>query len=164
MGKYVVLPIALPSDEFRTNPADVSTGTRWSQLRTENGSSVTSTIWILIVLFSSQYSCRPDLWIPLGHLVFVGAQLDTQDLLEKSVLLQSFSDSPADLSDPLWVLGHRKTKEARPEKLHRPDSAGPGPDPDSDHEPEPGCVSIKSDWSNDHIIDFKGQQPMAANR
>ncbi|KAM9359409.1 NLR family CARD domain-containing protein 3-like [Symphorus nematophorus] len=33
----------------------------------------------------------------------------------------------------------------------RPESAKPGPEP----EPEPSCVSFKSDWSKDAIIDFK---------
>uniref|UniRef100_A0A671YUT7 NACHT domain-containing protein n=1 Tax=Sparus aurata TaxID=8175 RepID=A0A671YUT7_SPAAU len=35
----------------------------------------------------------------------------------------------------------------------RPASTGPGP--------EPSCVSLKSDWSNEHPIDFKGQPPPA---
>lgn len=29
-------------------------------------------------------------------------------------------------------------------------------------EPESSCVSFKSDWSNDHLIDFTGQLPSAA--
>ncbi|XP_028457741.1 NLR family CARD domain-containing protein 3-like [Perca flavescens] len=40
-------------------------------------------------------------------------------------------------------------------RIHqRPDSA----------KPELSCVSIKSDWSNDHIINFKGEQPSAEKR
>ncbi|KAK2917322.1 hypothetical protein Q8A73_004081 [Channa argus] len=35
----------------------------------------------------------------------------------------------------------------RPEKLHRPDSAGPGP--------EPSCVSMKSGWSMEHPLHFR---------
>ncbi|KAF1371405.1 hypothetical protein PFLUV_G00278670 [Perca fluviatilis] len=31
-------------------------------------------------------------------------------------------------------------------------------------EPEPSCVSFKSDWSNDHFINFKGEQPSAEKR
>ncbi|KAK2857256.1 hypothetical protein Q5P01_005991 [Channa striata] len=46
----------------------------------------------------------------------------------------------------------------RPEKLHRPDSAGPGPGP------EPSCVSMKSDQSNVHIINFKGGQPAVVKK
>ncbi|XP_030608470.1 protein NLRC3-like [Archocentrus centrarchus] len=37
---------------------------------------------------------------------------------------------------------------------------GPGPEP----EPEPSCVSLKSDQSKFDLIDFKGQQPSAAER
>ncbi|KAF3688317.1 hypothetical protein EXN66_Car003989 [Channa argus] len=48
-----------------------------------------------------------------------------------------------------------QTKAQRPEKLHRPDSAGPGPDPDSDHEPEPSCVSMKSDGSMEAPLHFR---------
>ncbi|XP_067357124.1 NLR family CARD domain-containing protein 3-like isoform X2 [Channa argus] len=48
-----------------------------------------------------------------------------------------------------------QTKAQRPEKLHRPDSAGPGPEPDSDHEPEPSYVSVKSDWSKIEPVDFR---------
>ncbi|KAK2857248.1 hypothetical protein Q5P01_005983 [Channa striata] len=44
----------------------------------------------------------------------------------------------------------------RPEKLHRPDSAGPGPGP--------SCVSMKSDWSNDRRVDFKGRRPSDRKR
>ncbi|KAK2917229.1 hypothetical protein Q8A73_003975 [Channa argus] len=46
----------------------------------------------------------------------------------------------------------------RPEKLHRPDSAGPGPGP------EPSCVSMKSDLSHDRLINFKRQQPPAVEK
>ncbi|XP_033181886.1 LOW QUALITY PROTEIN: NLR family CARD domain-containing protein 3-like [Anabas testudineus] len=45
-----------------------------------------------------------------------------------------------------------QTKAQRPEQQQRP--AFP--------EPELSCVSLKSGWSNDHLIDFKEQQP--ANR
>ncbi|XP_067357058.1 protein NLRC3-like isoform X1 [Channa argus] len=40
-----------------------------------------------------------------------------------------------------------QTKAQRPEKLHRPDSAGPGP--------EPSCVSMKSGWSMEHPLHFR---------
>ncbi|KAF1393403.1 hypothetical protein PFLUV_G00015320 [Perca fluviatilis] len=42
----------------------------------------------------------------------------------------------------------------------RPESPESEPEP----EPEPSCVSFKSDWSNDHYINFKGEQPSAENR
>ncbi|XP_067357088.1 NLR family CARD domain-containing protein 3-like isoform X2 [Channa argus] len=48
-----------------------------------------------------------------------------------------------------------QTKAQRPEKLHRPDSAGTGPDPDSDHEPEPSCVSMMSNLSMEPPIAFR---------
>lgn len=38
----------------------------------------------------------------------------------------------------------------------RPDCAGFGP--------EPSCVSLKSDWSNGRLLDFKREQPSAAQR
>ncbi|GLD75136.1 protein NLRC3-like protein, partial [Lates japonicus] len=46
------------------------------------------------------------------------------------------------------------------QQQHTPDSAGPGPGPG----PGPSCVSMKSDHSHDHYIDFKGRQPSAAKR
>ncbi|XP_028430230.1 NLR family CARD domain-containing protein 3-like [Perca flavescens] len=42
----------------------------------------------------------------------------------------------------------------------RPESPESEPEP----EPEPSCVSFKSDRSNDHYINFKGEQPSAENR
>ncbi|XP_078101538.1 uncharacterized protein LOC144514228 isoform X4 [Sander vitreus] len=44
----------------------------------------------------------------------------------------------------------------------RPES--PEPEPGPEPGPEPSCVSFKSDWSNDRLIDFKGQQPSAEKR
>ncbi|XP_067357101.1 NLR family CARD domain-containing protein 3-like isoform X1 [Channa argus] len=42
-----------------------------------------------------------------------------------------------------------QTKAQRPEKLHRPDTAGPG------SEPEPSCVSMKSDGSMEAPLHFR---------
>ncbi|KAK2815398.1 hypothetical protein Q5P01_025865 [Channa striata] len=48
---------------------------------------------------------------------------------------------------------------SRPEKINGgPDSAGPGPGP------EPSCVSMKSNWSNDRLINFKGRRPSDRKR
>ncbi|KAM9362016.1 protein NLRC3-like isoform 1-T1 [Symphorus nematophorus] len=47
------------------------------------------------------------------------------------------------------------------QRIHqRPESAKPGPGPG----PGPSCVSFKSDQSNDRLIDFKGEEPSAAQR
>ncbi|XP_073323137.1 protein NLRC3-like [Pagrus major] len=66
--------------------------------------------------------------------------------------------------------------EAQSPEEQRPDSAGPGPGPGPEPSysagpgpgpgpgPEPSCVSFKSDWSNDRLIDFKGEQASAAQR
>ncbi|XP_073342942.1 protein NLRC3-like [Pagrus major] len=43
-------------------------------------------------------------------------------------------------------------------------SAGPRPGPGPGPGPEPSCVSFKSDWSTDRYIEFKGEQPSAAQR
>ncbi|KAK2847604.1 hypothetical protein Q5P01_010603 [Channa striata] len=48
----------------------------------------------------------------------------------------------------------------RPEKLHRPDSAGTGPGP----EPGPSCVSLKSDRSHHCPLNFKGRRPSDRKR
>ncbi|XP_067357089.1 NLR family CARD domain-containing protein 3-like [Channa argus] len=55
-----------------------------------------------------------------------------------------------------------QTKAQRPEKLHRPDSAGPR----SASGPETviGCLSITSDRSNDRLIYFKRKQPVASKK
>ncbi|XP_073340459.1 protein NLRC3-like [Pagrus major] len=50
--------------------------------------------------------------------------------------------------------------EAQSPEQQRPDSAGPGPGPGPG--PEPSCVSFKSDQSHNRLIDFKGEQPSAA--
>uniref|UniRef100_A0A3Q3T036 NLR family CARD domain-containing protein 3-like n=1 Tax=Mastacembelus armatus TaxID=205130 RepID=A0A3Q3T036_9TELE len=42
---------------------------------------------------------------------------------------------------------HERQTESQRIQQQRPDS------------PEPSCVSLKSDWSNDHIIDFEGGSP-----
>ncbi|XP_031178519.1 uncharacterized protein LOC116066541 [Sander lucioperca] len=49
---------------------------------------------------------------------------------------------------------HIEIKSRRLRIHQRPNSA----------EPEPSCVSFKSDWSNNRLIDFKGQQPTAEKR
>ncbi|XP_033182526.1 NACHT, LRR and PYD domains-containing protein 12-like [Anabas testudineus] len=51
---------------------------------------------------------------------------------------------------------HESQTKAQRLKQQRPDSAGPGP--------ELSCLSMKSDWSVDRPIDFKGQQPSAVPR
>ncbi|KAK2857170.1 hypothetical protein Q5P01_005905 [Channa striata] len=59
-----------------------------------------------------------------------------------------------DLTDPPWKKPPWGEPEShRPEKLHRPDSAGPGP--------ESSCVSMKSDRSNGRDINFKSQRTAA---
>ncbi|XP_042369151.1 protein NLRC3-like isoform X2 [Plectropomus leopardus] len=49
---------------------------------------------------------------------------------------------------------NRRTKALSLEQQPIPDEPGP----------EPSCVSVKSDWSNGRLIDFRPQQPSAANR
>ncbi|XP_032360750.1 NACHT, LRR and PYD domains-containing protein 12 isoform X1 [Etheostoma spectabile] len=45
--------------------------------------------------------------------------------------------------------------DSQRQRIHqRPDSAGP----------EPSCVSVKSNWSNGRLLDFKGEQPSARKR
>ncbi|KAM9362015.1 NLR family CARD domain-containing protein 3-like isoform 3-T3 [Symphorus nematophorus] len=49
------------------------------------------------------------------------------------------------------------------QRIHqRPQSDKPGPEPGPG--PGPSCVSFKSDQSNDRFIDFKGEEPSAAQR
>ncbi|KAM9362012.1 NLR family CARD domain-containing protein 3-like [Symphorus nematophorus] len=49
------------------------------------------------------------------------------------------------------------------QRIHqRPESAEP--EPEHEPGPEPSCVSFKSDQSNDRLIDFKGEEPSAAQR
>ncbi|XP_039649599.1 protein NLRC3-like [Perca fluviatilis] len=63
---------------------------------------------------------------------------------------------------------HIEIKRQRLSIHQRPDLAGPGPEHETDPEaktkpdPEPSCVSLKSDWSNGRLINFKGEQPTAA--
>ncbi|XP_078021869.1 NLR family CARD domain-containing protein 3-like isoform X5 [Epinephelus lanceolatus] len=53
--------------------------------------------------------------------------------------------------------------QTKAQRIHqRPDSAGPGPGPGPG--PEPSCVSLKSDMSNERLINFKVHQPSAAER
>ncbi|XP_040920623.1 NACHT, LRR and PYD domains-containing protein 3-like [Toxotes jaculatrix] len=60
---------------------------------------------------------------------------------------------PPPKTSPRW--DHEiQTKAQSPEQQHRPDSAGPGPDPG----PEPSCVSLKSDRSIGHPMNFKDGQ------
>ncbi|XP_051269242.1 NLR family CARD domain-containing protein 3-like [Dicentrarchus labrax] len=55
-----------------------------------------------------------------------------------------------------WGEHDRRTKAQSPEQQNTADSVGPGP--------EPSCVSLKSDSSNNFLIDFKEQQPPDAKR
>ncbi|XP_067356210.1 uncharacterized protein [Channa argus] len=62
--------------------------------------------------------------------------------------LAAWSESGSSVS--LCPVYSRGSCSEKPEKLHRPDSAGPGP--------EPSCVSMKSDQSMDFGIFFKESQ------
>ncbi|CAK6984027.1 NLR family CARD domain-containing protein 3-like, partial [Scomber scombrus] len=78
----------------------------------------------------------------------------------------------SDRSNPR-LIDFKEQQPSAETKIHqRPDSSesgpehGPEPEPGPEHgpEPEPSCVSMKSDWSIDRLIDFKGQQPSAAKK